>query len=365
MCVPSGITLGSTATTPQPTGIPVAVLPGQRVRGRRDGQRPAAGRASMAIGSPSGAVAGDAPRRQLLSSACSAAATCDSIAAICCAFSSSRVPRARRRTPGALRARAGERARRRGLRARRGCEPRRARARASRGAVDRAPCASLSCVEHVLVDRGDVLEAVELDERLVERLRAEDDLERARRPVVVEQPERDASCCCETRAPPVASARSRPSVACSRRSASRPAALRAARARLRRELRVERVQAQHGERALDASVAFSACNCADGSRDRTISAPPTAGRARTQEAAAADAEQPPPRRVCLPKHGRNPSSEPKNREKQHSRAGSTSSVSRAGRVRLNAVRTRLLTCPTRDAPAPPVRLSRQRPEDSH
>jgi len=28
MCVPSGITEGSTATTPQPTGSPVAVLPG-------------------------------------------------------------------------------------------------------------------------------------------------------------------------------------------------------------------------------------------------------------------------------------------------------------------------------------------------
>ena len=38
MCVPSGITDGSTATTPQPTGRPLEVYPGEGVGGGRDGE---------------------------------------------------------------------------------------------------------------------------------------------------------------------------------------------------------------------------------------------------------------------------------------------------------------------------------------
>ena len=161
--------------------------------------------------------------------------------------------------------------------------------------------------EHVVVDRGHVLEAVELTERVVERPGAEDDLQRARVAVVEEEPHargepplRDACTAhrdlhlgrehhliaAQRRPPHGAVAPSRglrllePCVQGIEREQSR-ALLRDERGVLRLQRRARR----SGPRR-----------------------PGPADRRKDENAGSRDgnAKRPPPRRMCLPKHGENP-----------------------------------------------------------
>ena len=183
--------------------------------------------------------------------------------------------------------------------------------------------------EHLVVDRGHVLEAVELAERVVERPCAEDDLERARVAVVEQQPDargepllRDAGAAerhlhlgCEHDL--LSAQRRRPGAG----------AARAGRAPARGSSRGRRGSARPSARATRARRSRLSGRSLDGP-DRDGSAPPTAGRMRKQEAAMA---MPNARRrgacACPSTGGTLPGSRRKNREKQPtSCVGSTRSL---------------------------------------
>ena len=308
MCVPSGITLGSTATTPQPTGSPLAVRPGQRVGRGRHRQRAPASR-SARRGRRGRRRDGRRARDELRRDARRAAWAWASICAICSAFRSrcclqvgdvgARARPARR--PSALR--------RRLLRADRRREPRGARREGARGRVDpRLRVAELR--EHVSftdvtwsrLSSSTSASSSDLAPKMISSALV--------LAVVEEQPDRATrGAVCETRAPLSATLQlgrePRPARAAAR-SAWRSSC--ASRRPRRARLRVERVQAQHG-RALARGErrVLGLERCARGA---ATAAAPHRRRpgARARRGRNGNAEEPPPRRVCLPKHGRNPTS---------------------------------------------------------
>ena len=236
---------------PQPTGSPLAVWPGQRVGDGGDGERPAAGddlhgagrdrRARRGSGVGSAAVVvRDVSCCVRTSAACACASSC----AICCAFScrccrrpamyasrSARVCASARVVASCARTAAASLA---------------VRASSARDGPADARLRVVQLREHVVVDRRDALQAVELDQRLVERPRAEEDLERARVAVVEEQPDaRGEVLLRDARAAQGHLQLGLRATTCSRRSVG-GLALEIARASrcARDELRVERVEAR-------------------------------------------------------------------------------------------------------------------------